>query len=153
MTTIRYNIAEVPEIYKGLVRLGFIRLAGYGFFNIEQVSDATPADDLVRVVFTDDLRQYYKWISPGNRAISFSRDWGHPHNLIVVKDSPTWDAHKLVHTTMHEGSHLALNHPSHVYRRTSILWPWINRRQSLDAGDVEMYEAKFGRRPAGAFRP
>lgn len=153
MTTIRYNLTEVPEIYKGLVRLSFLRLTSYGFFNIEQVSDVTPADDLVRVVFVDDLRWYYKWVSPGNRAITFSRDWGHPQNLIVIKYSLTWDAHRLVNTGMHELSHWLLNHPTHVWRRSSILWPWISRRQSLDAGDVELYEAKFGRRPAGAFRP
>lgn len=143
MKTIRYNITEVPEIYKGLVRLGFLRLAGYGFFNIEQVSDITPANDLVQVVFANDLRQYYKWVSLGNRAITFSLQWGHPDNLIVVKNSTTWDAYKLVHVVMHELSHWLLNHPTHIRRRTSILWPWINRRQSLDGGDKALYKAKF----------
>ena len=141
MTHITFNTDEVPFELRALVVLAFCRYESYGYFS----ADEGRTSDTIRVVFTDDLRKWWKWAPANYSAMSFSTQWGHDENLIVIRERDSYDTAKLVHLVMHEIAHILLDHPGHIVRPTSILWPVTTKRQTLDGGDRQMFFARFGR--------
>jgi len=144
-SNVYYDVSQVPGRLRGLVALGFKRLASYNYFQIREAQTVAMQTLGISVAFADDLRTWWKWAPSSYSAISFSTQWGHDEDIIVVRNRESFDDAKLVHLIMHELSHILLNHPSHVMRPTSVLWPITTQRQTLDSGDRQMFHARFGR--------